>query len=264
MSDVLEVMIIPLIKNIALAIIVLIVGLAAIRKIVEIVGKQVVRSKLDDTLKPFLMSLVGGALKVLLVISVVGILGVETSSFVAVLAAAGFAIGLAFQGSLSNFAGGVLLLIVRPIKVGDFIEANGFSGTVEVIQILNTTLVTPDNKVVYIPNGDLANASIVNYSVKDTRRVDWVFGVGYEQDGDKVKEVLTEIITSHPLVLKDLEVFVRMSQQGDSALEFTARAWVNAADYFAVYFDIMETVKKRFDQEEISIPYPQMDIHLQK
>ena len=168
------------------------------------------------------------------------------------------------KGSLSNFAGGVLLLIVRPIKVGDFIEANGFSGTVEVIQILNTTLVTPDNKVVYIPNGDLANASIVNYSVKDTRRVDWVFGVGYEQDGDKVKEVLTEIITSHPLVLKDLEVFVRMSQQGDSALEFTARAWVNAADYFAVYFDIMETVKKRFDQEEISIPYPQMDIHLQK
>ena len=153
---------------------------------------------------------------------------------------------------------------MRPIKVGDFIEANGFSGTVEVIQILNTTLVTPDNKVVYIPNGDLANASIVNYSVKDTRRVDWVFGVGYEQDGDKVKEVLTEIITSHPLVLKDLEVFVRMSQQGDSALEFTARAWVNAADYFAVYFDIMETVKKRFDQEEISIPYPQMDIHLQK
>ena len=264
MDNTLVSMIIPFVTNLALAIVVLLVGLAVIRKIADVVGKQVERSKMDDTLKPFMMSLVGGILKVLLVISVIGILGVETSSFVAVLAAAGFAVGLAFQGSLSNFAGGVLLLIVRPIKVGDFIEANGFSGTVEAIQILNTTLKTPDNKVIYIPNGQLSNTSIVNYSIKETRRVDWQFGVGYEQDGDKVKSVLAEIVTSHPLVLKDPDVFVRMSEHGDSAVVFTVRAWVNAPDFFAVYFDVMETVKKRFDQEEISIPYPQMDVHMQK
>ncbi|WP_422486367.1 mechanosensitive ion channel family protein [Gudongella sp. DL1XJH-153] len=264
MENILNSMVIPFVKNVALSIIVLLVGLVVIRRITEFVGKQVERSKMDDTLKPFMMSLIGGILKVLLLISVVGILGVETSSFVAVLAAAGFAIGLAFQGSLSNFAGGVLLLIVRPIKVGDYIESNGFGGTVEAIDILNTTLKTPDNKVVYIPNGDLSNSSIVNYSIKETRRVDWKFGVGYEQDGDKVKRVLNEIVTAHPLVLKDPEVFVRMSEHGDSAVVFTARAWVNAPDYFTVFFDVMETVKKRFDEEGISIPYPQMDLHMPK
>jgi small conductance mechanosensitive channel len=264
MENILNSMVIPFVKNVALAIVVLLVGLAVIRRIGGMVGKQVEKSKMDDTLKPFMMSLVEGILKVLLVISVIGILGVETSSFVAVLAAAGFAVGLAFQGSLSNFAGGVLLLIVRPIKVGDYIEANGFSGTVEAIHILNTTLKTPDNKVIYIPNGQLSNTSITNYSIKDTRRVDWTFGVGYEQDGDKVKSVLTDIVNSHPLVLKDPESFIRMSNHGDSAVDFTVRAWVNAADYWTVYFDIIETVKKRFDQEEISIPYPQMDIHMEK
>lgn len=264
MGNILNSMVIPFVKSVALAIVVSLVGLAVIRKIAEIVGKQVEKSKIDDTLKPFIMSLVSGILKVLLGISVVGILGVETSSFVAVLAAASFAIGLAFQGSLSNFAGGVLLLVVRPINVGDFIEANGFSGTVEAIQILNTTLRTPDNKVIYIPNGTLSNASITNYSIKETRRVDWTFGVGYEQDGDKVKSILTEIVNSHSLVLKDPEAFIRMSNHGDSSIDFTVRAWVNAADYWTVYFDIIETVKKRFDQEEISIPYPQMDIHMEK
>lgn len=264
MLEMYSALILSMIKSIILAIIVLFVGLIVIRKITELIGKQIEKSKFDDTLKPFIMSLVSGILKVLLVLSAVNILGVDTSSFVAIIAAAGFAIGLAFQGSLSNFAGGILLLVLRPFKIGDFIEANGFSGTVESIQILNTTLKTPDNKVIYLPNGDLSNTSIVNYSVKDTRRVDWVFGVGYEQDTDKVKKILNEIITSHPLVLKDSDVFVRMSEHGDSAVGFTVRAWVNAPDYFTVYFDIMETVKKRFDQEGISIPYPQMDIHMEK
>lgn len=264
MKDILNLLIIPVAKNIALAIIVLIIGLAVIRKITKLVGKQIEKSKMDDTLKPFMMSLVSGILKVLLLISIVGILGVETSSFVAVLAAAGFAVGLAFQGSLSNFAGGILLLVVRPIKVGDYIEANGFSGTVEAIEILNTTLKTPDNNVIYIPNGILSNTSITNYSVKETRRVDLTFAVGYEQDGDRVKNVLSEIINSHPLVLKDPEAFIRMSGHGDSAVEFTMRAWVNAGDYWNVHFDIIESVKKRFDQEGISIPYPQMDIRVEK
>lgn len=264
MENILNTMVIPFVKSVALAIIVLLVGLAVIRKIANIAGKQVEKSKVDNTLKPFIMSLVSWGLKILLAISVIGILGVPTASFAAILAAAGFAIGLAFQGSLSNFAGGVLLLVVRPINVGDFIEANGFSGTVEAIHILNTVLRTPDNKVIYIPNGSLSNTSITNYSVKDTRRVDWTFGVGYEQDTDKVKSVLTEIVNAHPLVLKDPEAFIRMSNHGDSSVDFTARAWVNAEDYWTVHFDIIETVKKRFDQEEISIPYPQMDIHMEK
>lgn len=256
--------ILPIIKNLALAIIVLLVGLILIRKIVAIVGKQVENSKLDQTLKPFTMSLVGSILKILLALSVVGILGVDTSSFVALIAAAGFAIGLAFQGSLSNFAGGILLLIVRPFKVGDFIEASGYAGTVEAINILNTSLNTPDNKVIYIPNGGLSNTSIVNYSIKPTRRVEWKFGVGYEQDAEKVKSILREIISSHELVLMDPEPFIRMSEHGDSAIVFTARAWVNSPDFFTVFFDVMEEVKKRFDQEEVSIPYPQMDIHMSK
>lgn len=264
MTNMFSLTVVPFVKSVALAIIVLLVGLAIIRKIAEFAGKQVERSKMDNTLKPFIMSLVSGILKVLLTISVVGILGVETSSFVAVLASAGFAVGLAFQGSLSNFAGGVLLLVVRPMNVGDYIEANGFSGTVEGIQMLNTTLRTPDNKVIYIPNGTLSNTSIVNYSVKETRRVDWVFGVGYEEDVDKVKNVLIDIVNAHPLILKDPEAFVRISNHGDSAVEFTVRAWVNAADYWDVHFDMIETVKKRFDQENISIPYPQMDIHMEK
>lgn len=248
MENIVNTMLIPFVKDLALAIVVLLVGLGLIKKITSIVGKQVEKSKIDGTLKPFIMSLVSSLLKVLLAISVVGILGVETSSFVAVLAAAGFAIGLAFQGALSNLAGGVLLLVVRPISVGDYIESNGYSGTVEAIHILNTVLKTPDNKVIYIPNGNLSNTSIINYSIKDTRRVDWTFGVSYDEDDERVKEILKEIVNAHPKILKDPQAFVRMSDHGDSAIGFTVRVWVNAGDYWDVHFDIMETVKKRFDK----------------
>ncbi len=261
MTNIINTMVIPFVKSVSLAIIVLLVGLEIIRRIMKIVGKQVERSKMDNTLKPFIMSLVSNALKILLGISVIGILGVETSSFVAILASAGFAVGLAFQGSLSNFSGGILLLVVRPINVGDYIEAGGNSGTVEAINILNTVLRTPDNKVIYIPNGDLSNTSIVNYSVKDTRRADWTFGVGYEEDTEKVKSVLRDIVESHPLILQDPEPFVRMSNHGDSSIDFTVRAWVKAEDIWAINFDILEQVKERFEQENISIPYPTMDIN---
>lgn len=264
MERLINTMLIPFVKSMALAIIVLLVGLALIEKLVKLVGRQMDRSKIDKTLKPFIMSLIGGILKVLLAISVVGILGVETSSFVAVLGAAGFAVGLAFQGALSNFSGGILLLVLRPIKVGDYIEANGFDGTVESIQILNTTLVTSDNKVIYIPNGDLANASIVNYSVKDTRRVDWTVGVDYDEDQDRVKKVLADILNSHPLVLQEPESFVRMTKHGDSSVDFTLRAWVKAEDFWTLKYDVTEEVKRRFDQEKISMPFPQMDIHMDK
>lgn len=264
LENMLNTTIIPFVKNLALAIVVLFVGLFIVRKITQIVGRQVEKSKLDLTLKPFIMSLISNALKVLLAISVVGILGVETSSFVAVLAAGSFAVGLAFQGALSNFAGGILLLVVRPINVGDYIEANGYSGTVEAINILNTVLKTVDNKAIFIPNGILSNTSITNYSIEDTRRVDLTFGVGYEADNERVKGLLKEIVNGHPKILKDPEAFVRMSGHGDSAVEYTVRAWVKTEDYWDVHFDMLEAVKKVFDQEAISIPYPQMDIHMEK
>jgi small conductance mechanosensitive channel len=254
----------PVIKSVALAILAVLIGLKVIHWITKTVEKIIERSSLDKTLKPFIVSLVNALLKVLLVISIISILGIDTTSFVAVIAAAGFAVGLAFQGSLSNFAGGVLLLALRPFKVGDYIEAGGFSGTVQAIQILYTELVTVDNKVVFIPNGSLSNASIVNYSVKNTRRVDFKFGVGYEADSSKVKDTLQAVAGNHPLVLNEPEPFVRMSEHGDSAIVFTVRVWVNAQDYWTVYFDLIETVKKRFDEEGISIPYPQMDVHLKQ
>ncbi|MGP4072743.1 mechanosensitive ion channel family protein [Piscibacillus sp. B03] len=254
--------IMPYLRNIALAIVVLVVGLISIKVITNAVGKQIDKSKLDNSLKPFLKSLTGTILKILLVISVIGILGVPMTSFVAIIAAAGFAIGLAFQGSLSNFAGGVLLLTIRPFRVGDYIEGNGYAGTVEAIQILYTELVTPDNKVIFIPNGNLSNSGIVNYSAKETRRVDFKFGVGYETDTQHVLRTLHQIVESHPSTLDDPEPFVRLSAHGDSAVEYTVRVWVNAEDFWDVHFDILEQVKTRFDQEQISIPYPQMDVHV--
>ncbi|MDD3298666.1 MAG: mechanosensitive ion channel, partial [Firmicutes bacterium] len=201
-------------------------------------------------------------LKALLVVAIISILGIETTSFVALFGAAGLAVGLAFQGSLSNFAGGVLILVTKPFKVGDYIEANGHSGTVEAIQILYTDLVTVDNKVIRIPNGSLSNASITNYSEKDTRRVDFQFGAGYEADPAKVVRVLTDIVANHPQALKEPEPFVRMSEHGDSAVIYTVRVWVKAADYWTVHFDVIEKVKQRFDEEGLSIPYPQMDVHV--
>lgn len=249
-------------RIILFALITLIVGLVVIKFIVRIVGKQLERSKLDESLKPFLQSLVSAILKILLLISVVNILGYPTASFVAVIGAAGLAIGLAFQGSLANLAGGVLLLTVRPFRVGDYIEGAGYNGTVKAIQILYTELITPDNKVIFIPNGNLSNAGIVNYSVNSTRRVDFKFGVGYEADTKHVIQTLESVVHSHQAILQDPEPFIRLSAHGDSAVEYTVRVWVNAEDYWDVHFDILEQVKTRFDQENISIPYPQMDVHV--
>ncbi|GAB2317774.1 hypothetical protein IRB23SM22_00310 [Alkalibacterium sp. s-m-22] len=195
-------------------------------------------------------------MKILLIIVVIGILGIPTASFVAVLGAGSLAIGLAFQGALSNLAGGVLLLTMRPFKVGDYIEGSGYSGTVKAIQILYTELITPDNKMIYIPNGTLSNAGIVNYSVHDTRRVDFTFGVGYETDTQHVLNVLEGILNNHELVMSDPEPFIRLSAHGDSAVEYVARVWVKSEDYWTVYFDVLQEVKKSFDQEGISISYP--------
>ena len=254
----------PIIKSIVFAIVVLIVGLLVIKWITKVVGKILDKNKIDETLKPYIKSITSTVLKILLIVSVIGILGIETSSFVAIFGAAGLAIGLAFQGSLSNFAGGVLILATKPFKVGDYIDSTGHSGTVESIQLLYTHLVTVDNKVIRIPNGNLANESIVNYSEKDTRRVDFQFSATYEADSSEVVRVLTEVVQNHSQTLKDPEPFVRMSEHGDRAIIYTVRVWVNSADYWDVHFDVIEKVKQRFDEEGISIPYPQMDIYMKK
>ncbi len=256
--------IIPGIQSIGLAIAVLIVGMFVIKWGVKKLKVILDKSKMDVSLKPFMISLIDALLKIFLVVSVVGILGVPTSSFVAVLASAGLAIGLAFQGSLSNIAGGVLLLTTKPFAVGNFIEVNGHSGTVQAIKILQTEIVTPDNKVIFIPNGSLANSSIVNYSKKATRRVDLKFGVSYKANNSEVISVLKDVVSRQTLVLKDPEPFVRMSEHGENAVMYTIRVWVNSQDYWEVYFNILEEVKKNFDEKDISIPYRQMDIHMMK
>ncbi|WP_304508770.1 mechanosensitive ion channel family protein [Anaerotignum sp.] len=255
-------MIIPIIRSIVFAVVVFVVGMLIIGWINKVVSKFVEKKGLDATLKPFVKTLIRVLLKIILAISIISILGIDTASFVAIFAAAGFAIGLAFQGSLSNFAGGVLLIAIRPFKVGDFIEVSGYIGNVEAIQILYTNIVTLDNKVIRIPNGSLSDACITNYSEKDTRRVDFQFSASYEADFEKVIRSLSDVVDKHPLALKAPTPFVRLSEHGESAMIYTVRVWVKAKDYWTVYFDIIETVKKRFDEENLSIPYHQMDIHI--
>lgn len=256
--------IIPGISKLAFAVVVLVVGIIVIKWGVKRLKVLFDKSKMDVSLKPFMLSLIDALLKIFLLVSVVDILGVETSSFVAVLASAGLAIGLAFQGSLSNIAGGVLLLTTKPFAVGNFIEVNGHSGTVQAIKILQTEIVTPDNKVIFIPNGSLANSSIVNYSKKATRRVDFRFGVSYKANNSEVISVLKDVVGRQTLVLKDPEPFVRMSEHGESAVMYTVRVWVNSQDYWEVYFNVIEEVKKNFDEKDISIPFPQMDVRVMK
>lgn len=217
---------------------------------------------METTLRRFLNSLSNIGLKGLLLISVASMLGIETTSFIAVLGAAGLAIGLALQGSLANFAGGVLILIFRPYKVGDFVEAAGQSGIVKSIEIFSTVLTTGDNKTIILPNGSISNSAVINYSTQETRRVDLVFGIGYDDDLRRAKAVLESLINADERILKDPEPMVVVSNLGDSSVDITTRSWVNAADYWGVYFDLVENVKLAFDEEGISIPYPQTDVHL--
>lgn len=251
------------IGKVAIAIVTLIIGFIAISWIQRVLKKVINHSKLDPTLKPFIVSLSSISLKIILIVTVINMAG-EATSLVAVLGAASLAIGLAFQGALSNFAGGVLILTLRPFKVGDFIEASSFKGVVEAIHVFNTILVTVDNKVVSMPNGQLSNASIINYTEKTTRRVDMTFGVGYESDIKLVASIIEEVAKQHPLVHQDPEPFVRLSEHADSALIFVCRVWSNTDDYWTIYFDLMAQVKLAFDANKISIPFPQVDVHLDK
>ena len=248
--------------KVLLALVVLIIGLWIIKKVVQGVNAGLERSNTDATLAKFLGSMVSIILKVLLFVSVAGMVGIETTSFIAILGAAGLAIGLALQGSLANFAGGVLILLFRPYKVGDFIDAQGVSGSVAEIQIFNTVIRTPDNKRIIVPNGAISNGIITNFSAEATRRVDMVFGIGYDDDIGKAKATLKRILSEDERIHADPEPFVVVSALADSSVNFTVRVWVDAANYWGVFFDTTEKVKLVFDQEGISIPYPQQDVHI--
>lgn len=246
--------------NIVLCVLLLLIGLKVIKVIVKKLHKFMEKKGVDETVNNFASSMTKIVLKVLLVLALAGTLGIEATSFVAILGAVSFAIGMALQGSLANFAAGIILLILRPIKIGDFVEVSGMTGSVSKIQVFSTELKTPDNKTIIIPNGNIIGSNIVNYSLEENRRVDFTFGVDYSADIKQVKEVLYSVAKSHDLVLDDPDVFVGLAELGDSSVNFAVRVWVKAGDYWTVYFDIMEAMKNRLDAENIGIPYPHIQI----
>jgi len=244
-----------------MALAVLVIGLWAIGLVGKGIAKVMRDRDMDPSLIPFLRGLTTALLKVMLVISVVQMVGVETTSFIAVLGAAGLAVGLALSGTLQNFAGGVMILVFKPFKVGDFIEAQGHAGTVHSIQIFNTILKTPDNKTVILPNAPVSSGAMVNFSTEETRRVDLSFGIGYSDDIDKARSVIKHIFEADDRVLQEPAPFIAVSELADSSVNFVVRLWVKSGDFWGVHFHMIEEVKKRFDTEEISIPFPQMDVY---
>ncbi|MBN2175981.1 MAG: mechanosensitive ion channel [Bacteroidales bacterium] len=245
-----------------LAIVTLIIGLWIIKLVMKTIDKTMTKRDVDATLRKFLGSLLSMLLKIMLIISVISMVGVEMTSFVAILAAAGLAVGMALSGTLQNFAGGVILVLFKPFKVGDFIEAQGFLGTVSEIQIFNTILKTVDNKTVIIPNGGLSTSAMTNFSTEPTRRVDFSFGIGYSDDIDKARKVIEGLIAADSRILKDPAPFIAVSELGNSSVKFAVRVWANSTDYWDIFFDMTENVKKAFDREGISIPFPQTDVHV--
>ncbi len=226
--------------------------------------KLMKKADVDETLTSFAGSLIYVLLMVFVILAALSKLGINTTSFIAILGAAGLAVGLALQGTLANIGAAVLIIIFKPFKVGDFVEAGGAIGVVEEINMFSTIFRTGDNKVVIVPNSAVIGGKITNYSAKDTRRVDWVFGIGYEDDLKLAKKILEDIIAGNEKVLKEPEPLVAVSELADSSVNFTVRAWVKSADYWSVYFDTIEKVKLTFDEKGISIPYPQLDIHQKK
>lgn len=244
------------------AIAILILGRIGVGIIAGIIRRLMLRSKIDETLTKFVTSLTRIALLVFVFIAALGALGFETTSFIAVIGAAGLAIGFALQGSLANFASGVMLVIFRPFSLGDFVEAGGLSGAVEEIHIFSTVLRTPDNKKVIIPNSKITGDNIINYSAKDQRRVDMVFSIGYGDDLQRAKQILEKLTAEDSRILKDPAPTIGVLELADSSVNFAVRPWVKTDDYWAVYFDFTENVKLTFDREGISIPFPQQDVHM--
>src|SRR5690606_10172515 len=244
------------------AIIIWIIGSWLIKKILKASRKIMTKSAYEESLQKFLINLFNWSLKALLIITLLGTLGVPTTSFAAVIAAAGLAVGLALQGSLANFAGGVLIMIFKPFKIGDLIEAQGEMGSVKQIEIFTTKLTGLSNKEIIIPNGALSNGNIVNYTTEGTRRVDLVFGVGYDSDIKKTKDVLMTVLKNHPKVIDTPEPTVNVLALADSSVNFAVRPWCKSEDYWTVYFDVTENAKEALDAAGIEIPYPhQVEIH---
>lgn len=260
-ANLIEVYALPWGINIALAIIIYVVGKLIVNMLVSVFGKIMAKSKYDDMLVDFLKSIVRAVLMLFVIVASLDQLGVDTTSLVAILGAAGLAIGLSLQGSLQNFAAGVMLLVFRPFKAGNFVDAGGVSGSVVSIGIFTTIMNTPDNKEIIVPNGAIYGGNIINYSAKPTRRVDMTFGIGYDDDLLKAKQVLEEMLQADDRVLKDPSYTVAVGNLGDSSVDIVVRPWVKSSDYWGLLFDFTEAVKLRFDQEGISIPYPQMDVH---
>jgi small conductance mechanosensitive channel len=247
--------------NIAFALIIFIVGRFIVSVLTNVLRKILIKSKMDSILVEFVASIFKTVLLLFVVIASLEKLGVDTTSLIALLGAAGLAVGLALQGSLQNFAAGVMLIIFRPFKAGDFVEAGGVAGVVETISIFSSTFRTGDNREVIVPNGSIYGGTITNYSARDTRRVDMVFGIGYDDDIKKAKDLLHKIVTSDERVLADPAPVIAVSELADSSVNFIVRPWVKTADYWAVLWDLTETVKLEFDANGVSIPYPQMDVH---
>ena len=255
---------VPLGLKILAAIIVFVVGRLIIKLVKKWMANGLLSKRGDATLHSFLSNLVSVFLYFILIIFIISILGINTSSLVALLASAGLAIGMALSGTLQNFAGGVMIVLFRPFKVGDFISSQGFEGKVSEIQIFNTHLLTTDNKEVILPNGSLSTGVLTNFSKQGTRRVDWVFSVAYGDDYDHAKVVLKQLCADDPKIMKTPEPFVELMKLNDSSVDITVRAWVNADDYWPVFFAMNEKVYKTFAQEGLHIPFPQMDVHVKQ
>ncbi|NDV90214.1 mechanosensitive ion channel [Alteromonas sp. 345S023] len=250
--------------NIAMAIVIYIIGRLVVGIILSVFRRVMAKSKYDAMLVDFLEAIISAVLMLFVIVASLDQLGVDTTSLVAILGAAGLAIGLSLQDSLKNFAAGVMLLVFKPFKSGDFVEAGGTAGTVKKIGIFTTTMTSPDNKEIIVPNGGIYGGNITNFSAKDTRRVDMVVGIGYDADLLKAKNILLEMIAADDRILKDPAPTVAVAELADSSVNFIVRPWVKSADFWGVKFDFTEAVKLRFDKEGISIPFPQMDVHLHK
>ncbi len=253
-----------LLQKILFTVLIIFLGFFIIKRLDGLIRITLQKYVQDETFEKFFVNLINNVLKCIVIIIGVGTLGVELTSIIALLGAVGFAIGLAFQGALSNFAGGILLIVLRPFIVGEFIEAEDIKGVVEELSILNTTIITVDNKVVTIPNGKLSNGNIINYSRKEKRRVDIDFYASYGDDVEKVINVIKNVVNTNDLILKDNEIFVEVSCHGDSSITYTTRVWVKSADYWTVYFYLMKNVKIAFDKENIEIPFQKIDITMNK
>lgn len=244
------------------ALVILAIGLRLVKWVKKWLSKTDKLDKIEPSARSFLVSFTGFALHTVLFISVAMMLGIPATSFLAAIASCGVAIGLALQGALSNFAGGLMILMFKPFEVGDYISTADVSGTVTDITVVYTVLKTPDNKVITVPNGTLTNSVVENYSAVENRRVDLVFNVSYDSDVSKVKALLMQVISAHPQVLGEPAPFARMSAQAESAIEFTVRAWCRTENYWNVRFDLVESVKSAFDENGITVPFPQMDVHV--